>query len=433
MPVTVSGMALNREYVDDFPLARLVHHPKNTRRGDVQLIAKSLRENEQYKPLTVQRRAGDGTEYVVCAGNHTLDALLLNGETNGAVLLVDVDDDQGMRILIVDNRANDVATNDEQGLSALLAELERSDRGLAGTGYDQEDLTSMVARLNAFDGHQDQLKDALYKPAVHRDVPVRPIQSNSNPAIQSAAVYMGWHHGVISTAVSAWFTFARSRTRPPRLMFMDNDWREYNHARHLAAIRDAQPIMATVRDLVTTDQAREAGVEYYSIERTLELAADVAALGVEDVILIPKYNCMADLPRKVGDARVVLGYSVPSSYGATPVDPLDFRGWPIHLLGGPWPRQRALLHLLGNDVVSFDNNNFFRVAEFGNFSAPTGEIKTLGGDLGIQGRAPGRYIAAAVLSLLNMMTDLLEWGATLNTDADTEQPAPAATGRDGDE
>lgn len=51
------------------PLAELKAHPRNSRRGDVALIAASLVANGQYRPIIVGARTGH-----VLAGNHTFAA-----------------------------------------------------------------------------------------------------------------------------------------------------------------------------------------------------------------------------------------------------------------------------------------------------------------------------------------------------------------------
>jgi hypothetical protein len=60
----------------------------------------------------------------------------------------------------------------------------------------------------------------------------------------------------------------------------------------------------------------------------------------------------------------VLGYSVPSSYGATSLDPKLFRR-PVHLLGGRPDAQRRLARRM--PVVSLDCNRFTLDAAFGDY------------------------------------------------------------------
>jgi DNA modification methylase len=110
----------------------------NPRIGDVGLIAESLQANGQYRPIVVR----EGT-YEILAGNHTWQAAKSLGWEKIWVALVDVDDETARRIVLVDNRANDVATYDEQALAELLASLD----DLVGSGYSAEDVDTLLASL----------------------------------------------------------------------------------------------------------------------------------------------------------------------------------------------------------------------------------------------------------------------------------------------
>lgn len=117
--------------------ADLVPHPDNPRHGDVDSIAESVAHNGFYGALIVQRSTRR-----VLAGNHRLYAARQEGIEQLPVIWVDVDDDAARRILLVDNRSNDVATYDAGKLEALLAELNVTEHGLAGTGYSAADLAA---------------------------------------------------------------------------------------------------------------------------------------------------------------------------------------------------------------------------------------------------------------------------------------------------
>src|SRR5829696_4773515 len=101
--------------------------PRNPRRGNVAAIKQSLELNGQYRPIVVNRRSME-----VLAGNHTVLAARELGWEEIAATLVDVDEERARRILLVDNRTNDLAGYDTAELVALLQELD----GLEGTGYD---------------------------------------------------------------------------------------------------------------------------------------------------------------------------------------------------------------------------------------------------------------------------------------------------------
>jgi DNA modification methylase len=79
----------------------------------------------------------------VLAGNHTLEAAKDLGWTEIAATLISCDDEQARRIVLVDNRTNDLATYDEAELAALLTELPSFD----GTGYDQAALDELLDSL----------------------------------------------------------------------------------------------------------------------------------------------------------------------------------------------------------------------------------------------------------------------------------------------
>jgi hypothetical protein len=104
------------------------------------VIADSLQVHGQFSPLIVQRSTGN-----IVKGNHTWLAAQLLGFELVDVAFIDVDDDQALRILLVDNRSSDLGGYEEQSLTDLLASL----NDLAGTGYDPGDLDARLASLAA--------------------------------------------------------------------------------------------------------------------------------------------------------------------------------------------------------------------------------------------------------------------------------------------
>lgn len=100
------------------PLADLKPYPGNPRRGRVSELASSLVYHGQYRPIVV--RAGTNE---ILAGNHTFLAARQLGWSDIAATFVDVDDEEAARIVLVDNRANDLATYDEEELVELLGTL----------------------------------------------------------------------------------------------------------------------------------------------------------------------------------------------------------------------------------------------------------------------------------------------------------------------
>src|SRR5690242_3881489 len=123
-------------------LDALKKHPSNPRMGDVGAIVQSIEANGFYGTLVVQRSTG-----YVLAGNHRLQAAKATGLKEVPVVYVDVDDETAKRILLADNRTNDLATYDNDQLAELLQELAESE-GLEGTGYDGDDLDALLKELN---------------------------------------------------------------------------------------------------------------------------------------------------------------------------------------------------------------------------------------------------------------------------------------------
>ena len=148
------------EQIHEVGLRELKPYQGNARRGNVDLIAESLEVNGQYRPIVVRRDT-----YEILAGNHTWQAAQKLGWRTIKVTFVDVDDEGARRIVLVDNRSNDLAEYDPEALTALLSELEQ----FAGTGYDQSDLDALLASLTG-SGDPEALTDVDDVP----DVPVTP-------------------------------------------------------------------------------------------------------------------------------------------------------------------------------------------------------------------------------------------------------------------
>ena len=128
--------------VDYVKLGKVQTHPNNVRQGDVGAIMESLETHGQYRPIVVQRSTG-----YILAGNHTYQAAAQLGWSDIAVTYVDATDDEATRILLVDNRSNDLASYDDFALAALLQDLAASEIGLVGTGFDGDALQDLLTTL----------------------------------------------------------------------------------------------------------------------------------------------------------------------------------------------------------------------------------------------------------------------------------------------
>lgn len=118
------------------------HHPENQRQGDVGAVWESIHENGFYGALIVQQSTGH-----ILVGNHRYRAALEEGATHVPVIYLDVDDDRARRILLVDNRTNDLASYDEEGLAEMLKSIIDETGHLQGTGYSGDDLDELLVDL----------------------------------------------------------------------------------------------------------------------------------------------------------------------------------------------------------------------------------------------------------------------------------------------
>lgn len=133
------------------PIDTLTQHPANPRQGDVGAIHESITTNGFYGALIVQKTTGH-----VLAGNHRLQAARHAGASEIPILEIDVDDDTATRILLADNRTNDVAAYDDDSLATLLTELLETPLALAGTGYDGDDLDRLISDLEYAENPPDE-------------------------------------------------------------------------------------------------------------------------------------------------------------------------------------------------------------------------------------------------------------------------------------
>lgn len=120
-------------------LAELRPYHRNPRRGNVEVIAASLKELGQYRPIVVNVGTKTGRSYEVLAGNHTWLAAQKLDWNDIDTHEVDVDDETAARIVAIDNRAPDLGTYDNSDLLALLDSLP----DLTATGWTAPDLDAL--------------------------------------------------------------------------------------------------------------------------------------------------------------------------------------------------------------------------------------------------------------------------------------------------
>ncbi len=125
------------------PIDAVKPHPRNPREGDIGAIHQSIQANGFYGAIIAQKSTGH-----ILAGNHRWQAARQAKAKTIPVTWLDIDDDHALRILLADNRTNDLATYNDDALATILKELHEATGTLAGTGYDGDDLDQIIYDLN---------------------------------------------------------------------------------------------------------------------------------------------------------------------------------------------------------------------------------------------------------------------------------------------
>jgi hypothetical protein len=137
--------------------------------------------------------------------------------------------------------------------------------------------------------------------------------------------------------------------------FADQDWKNPNLDRYAKAIREHAPEICTVLDWEREEQFPE----------VLTWAETVAPF-VSRLVVIPKVpGRVDDVPESIGGKPIILGYSVPTSYGGTTCGTWEFGRRPVHLLGGSPQAQKDFARYL--NVVSADGNMAAQQSRKGRF------------------------------------------------------------------
>lgn len=127
------------------PLDSVRQFEGNPNNGEIDSIIESIRVNGFTTVITV-----DAKTRQIVSGNHRWQALHSLGATEAPMIFVDYDsEEQAKRILIADNRTGQLARPDEALLAEMLKELDDSELGLFGTGFDQDSYMDLLSALNA--------------------------------------------------------------------------------------------------------------------------------------------------------------------------------------------------------------------------------------------------------------------------------------------
>ena len=376
------------------PIDDLILLPGNPRVGDIPALMKSLQRFGQRKELTIDQ------ENVVLTGNHTAQAAKRLGWTHIACMdQSDLERSEQRAWALADNRLADLGTYDEEAHLAMLEEAAASTHGLEGLGYTSEDLSEMYAQEEARELRTRDVQPSderaksvdLYYSAgnmpFHSGDPETTFLQNTVQVMCCLAVRSGWGYGTRSSDLACGACGIYAMHRPG---FIDNHYENYDHKRHVAVVKHWEPKYATVRDVMSERQCEDSGIPYYAPEQIFEWADELSEYA-ENVIVIPKTVKSID---KVPE-QYVLGYSVPTSYGGTPLPIEAFKGRRVHLLGGSPSKQIRYWQAMPDDVVSMDNNYILLTSKFGSVWTHDGSMVSLS-DYGIGEINNPLYVALAI-------------------------------------
>lgn len=124
------------------PIDRVRQHPDNPNNGDVEAIVESIQINGFFTAITVDQDTG-----YILAGNHRYQALHALGATEIPVIWTKQDPASATRILVADNRLGQMAQMDNAALAELLQDLQETETGLAGSGFDDDSLQALLAQV----------------------------------------------------------------------------------------------------------------------------------------------------------------------------------------------------------------------------------------------------------------------------------------------
>lgn len=154
--------------------------------------------------------------------------------------------------------------------------------------------------------------------------------------------------------IGARYTNLRDISSFKRAHFIDIDWKNYNYEKHLQAVKVFKPKYTVARDW---ERPGDLNLILKQAENLSEHA--------ERVIIVPKVESLKAKMLDLIPEKFILGFSVPTRYGGTTIDPMYFDGRMVHLLGGRPEKQRELAKQL--NVISIDCNRFTLDARYGDF------------------------------------------------------------------
>ncbi len=137
-------LVVPQEYDAAYPIGNLDEHPDNYRIHDEALLDESIGANGFYGVVIVQASTNR-----ILGGHGRWNAMRRAGADTIPVMLLDVDDPTADRILAIDNRANQLGGEKTDPMVRLLTRIQEESAGLLGTGFEETDLESLMASVEA--------------------------------------------------------------------------------------------------------------------------------------------------------------------------------------------------------------------------------------------------------------------------------------------
>jgi len=139
--------------------------------------------------------------------------------------------------------------------------------------------------------------------------------------------------------------------------FIDMDWHNPEFERLVQACKRYEPEYVVGGDYTKHDPGHPD-----SNISTINERAEILNQYAKDVQVVPHgSNQVEHVPR-----WAVVGYSVPTTYGAAEGELIDYHGRDMHLLGGAPAKQMDMIREFGKDIVSIDGNAINKMANVAN-------------------------------------------------------------------
>lgn len=143
--------------------------------------------------------------------------------------------------------------------------------------------------------------------------------------------------------------------------FLDLNWKKPDLELHLEVCARVKPKYVVCPDILALSEV-DAKLKY----------AENLQKHAKNVIVVPKCDCLHEVSE-----NYVIGYSMPTQYGACELPEWYFQGRKIHLLGGSLKQQRFQRNFNFWDVVSIDGNGWTRALNFGEYIGKDGKYKQM--------------------------------------------------------